>query len=226
MDTIRNSQIAGRRMGSHGASFMTACSNAIDAASSLLFDDRFIDRVTTARQKAAELRAAVDGLDRLSATPRRKLAAADPDLYDRCRSEVCYSNVLYRDPFTGFALGLLGGIGVTCLGGPAGIAVGLGLAVPVLLPFMRERSVLDSMGQEIVDQRAEKGPELQKAENELKTLEIELSEGLQRAAGEGQENGERQDPHSPSLEDDSGFIIIDGVKLKKMPGEIIGSCRS
>ncbi len=77
---------------------------------------------------------------------------------------------------------------------------------------MRERSVIDSMGQEIAEQRAEKGPELQKAENELKALEIE---GLQRSAGEGQENGERQDPTAPSLEDDGGFIIIDGVKLIK-----------
>jgi len=204
------------KVGSHGASFMAACRNAIDASSSLLFDDNFFDRFTHERQNASELKAAVDGLDRLSMTPRRKLADAAPGLYDKCYNEWCNTNTILSNPCYGLVMGLLGGVmGVTCLGCPAMMGLVMVWAVPVSQMFVRERRVIDTMRQDVADQRAEKGLELQEKEKELKAMEIELSERMQRAAGEGGDKSEGQEPPTPSIEDYGGFIMIDGLKLKK-----------
>jgi hypothetical protein len=201
---------------------ITAASQlSTDCASSLLLDRKFVN----VRQKIVTLQEKYDRVDRLASLPRKKLHEAVPNVYERCRRELRRSS-LYRGLPLALSLGSVVGCGALIFLGPVtGILPMIGfigtVAGPVtsfsLSTCLTNRKLLTMVHEQLENEKNRLAAELQDARNELCRAESETapSPDAQHADADAAESRQHDAGRPPSLEEDAGYIIIDGIRLKK-----------
>jgi|GEM_PF-5113501 len=196
-----------------------------DYASSILLNDK----VVKARQKILTLQASCDRVDGLLNLPQKKLFKALPGLFENCGYDV-KGSFPYRDLSLKLATGsFVGGMGFVYFGACSGTfplaALCGAIIAPILsVPLSRcltNRKIACEMKEKLMDEKNRTAAEIQNAKNELDKIESELpSEPANpTTAKQSVVMDTSEFNHQPSIAEDAGYIIIDGIRLKKLKEE-------